>query len=80
MLNLEGLSPNSTNVFPLELINPAELIFPFIVTKTALVVIKFAAVSNAAPSVIQAAHWVSTCAGGDGAVRECCEFILESRA
>ncbi len=38
-----------------------------------------AAVSNAVPDVIQAAHWVSTCAGGDGAVRECCEFILESR-
>lgn len=39
-----------------------------------------AAVPNAMPQVIAAAHWVSRRAGGDGAVRECCDFILESRA
>ncbi len=38
-----------------------------------------AAVPNAHPSVLAQAHWVSTRLGGHGAVRECCDFILESR-
>ncbi len=38
-----------------------------------------AAVPNAVPEVLAAAHWVSTRLGGQGAVRECCDFILESR-
>jgi 3-deoxy-D-manno-octulosonate 8-phosphate phosphatase (KDO 8-P phosphatase) len=38
-----------------------------------------AAVPNAVPEVIAAAHWVSSRYGGQGAVRECCDFILESR-
>lgn len=38
-----------------------------------------AAVPNAVPSVIAAAHWVSTKTGGQGAVRECCDFILECK-
>jgi 3-deoxy-D-manno-octulosonate 8-phosphate phosphatase (KDO 8-P phosphatase) len=39
-----------------------------------------AAVPNAHPSVLAQAHWVSSRQGGHGAVRECCDFILESRA
>jgi 3-deoxy-D-manno-octulosonate 8-phosphate phosphatase (KDO 8-P phosphatase) len=38
-----------------------------------------AAVPNAAPEVIAQAHWIATRTGGNGAVRECCEFILKSR-
>lgn len=32
---------------------------------------------NAVDAVKTAAHWVSTCAGGHGAVREACEFVAE---
>ena len=39
-----------------------------------------AAVPNATADVLAQAHWVSNRQGGDGAVRECCEFILNSRA
>jgi 3-deoxy-D-manno-octulosonate 8-phosphate phosphatase (KDO 8-P phosphatase) len=38
-----------------------------------------AAVPNATADVIAQAHWVATRHGGNGAVRECCEFILKSR-
>lgn len=38
-----------------------------------------AAAPNAVAEVLAAAHWVSSRAGGQGAVRECCDFILESR-
>jgi 3-deoxy-D-manno-octulosonate 8-phosphate phosphatase (KDO 8-P phosphatase) len=38
-----------------------------------------AAVPNAVPQVLEAAHWVSSRAGGQGAVRECCDFILECK-
>ena len=38
-----------------------------------------ASVPNAHPSVLAQAHWVATRQGGHGAVRECCDFILESR-
>lgn len=38
-----------------------------------------AAVPNAVAEVLAAAHWVSGRAGGQGAVRECCDFILECR-
>jgi 3-deoxy-D-manno-octulosonate 8-phosphate phosphatase (KDO 8-P phosphatase) len=34
------------------------------------------AVPNASPAVRARAHWVSQARGGDGAVRELCEFIL----
>jgi 3-deoxy-D-manno-octulosonate 8-phosphate phosphatase (KDO 8-P phosphatase) len=39
-----------------------------------------AAVANATPDVLARAHWISQRRGGDGAVRECCDFILASRA
>jgi len=40
----------------------------------------FAATVPEAPAYIaQAAHWVSTCAGGHGAVRECCDLILAAQ-
>jgi 3-deoxy-D-manno-octulosonate 8-phosphate phosphatase (KDO 8-P phosphatase) len=38
-----------------------------------------ASVPHAIEAVMAKAHWVSTRAGGHGAVRECCDFILESR-
>lgn len=39
-----------------------------------------ASVPHAIEAVRQQALWVSTRAGGHGAVRECCDFILEARA
>lgn len=39
-----------------------------------------AAVANATNDVLAKAHWISRRRGGDGAVRECCDFILRSRA
>jgi len=40
----------------------------------------FAATVPGAPDyVAQAAHWVSTRAGGNGAVRECCDLILAAQ-
>ena len=39
-----------------------------------------ASVPNATADVLAQAHWVSHRTGGHGAVRECCEFILKSRA
>lgn len=38
-----------------------------------------ATVINAPPYIAQASHWVSTLAGGHGAVRECCDMILASQ-
>jgi 3-deoxy-D-manno-octulosonate 8-phosphate phosphatase (KDO 8-P phosphatase) len=38
-----------------------------------------AAVPNAVPQVIAACDWVSGLQGGQGAVRQCCDFILESK-
>lgn len=38
-----------------------------------------AAVADAHPLVLSAAHWVSTIPGGCGAVRELCDAILRSR-
>ncbi len=38
-----------------------------------------ATVADAAPEVRAAAHWVSTAAGGRGAVRELAEFILRAQ-
>ena len=38
------------------------------------------AVSDAHPLVIEHAHWVTTKAGGQGAVREVCELIIDARA
>lgn len=38
-----------------------------------------AAPPHAVDAVLAAAHWISGKAGGFGAVRECCDFILESR-
>lgn len=38
-----------------------------------------AAVPNATVDVLAKAHWVASRRGGDGAVRECCEFILSCR-
>ena len=37
------------------------------------------AVNDAAPFVIQHAHWTTRAKGGRGAVRETCEFILNAR-
>ncbi|HXJ84271.1 MAG TPA: HAD-IIIA family hydrolase [Candidatus Methylomirabilis sp.] len=34
---------------------------------------------NAVPEVRRAAHWVSRCAGGDGAVRDALEMLLRAR-
>lgn len=39
-----------------------------------------AAVPNAVEEVLARAHWVSRRPGGQGAVRECCDFILGARA
>jgi 3-deoxy-D-manno-octulosonate 8-phosphate phosphatase (KDO 8-P phosphatase) len=39
-----------------------------------------AAVADAHPVVLSAAHWVSRAAGGQGAVRELCDAILRARA
>lgn len=39
-----------------------------------------AAVANATDDVLAKAHWISRRLGGDGAARECCDFILQSRA
>ena len=38
-----------------------------------------AAVPNAVDAVLRQAHWISTRQGGQGAVRDCCDFILEAR-
>ncbi len=38
-----------------------------------------ASVPNAPAYITQAAHWVSTQAGGNGAVRECCDILLASQ-
>ncbi|CAJ50725.1 KdsC family phosphatase [Bordetella avium] len=38
-----------------------------------------ASVQNAPGYVAQAAHWVSSLAGGSGAVRECCDLLLASQ-
>jgi 3-deoxy-D-manno-octulosonate 8-phosphate phosphatase (KDO 8-P phosphatase) len=38
-----------------------------------------ATVADAAHAVLTAAHWVSGRAGGSGAVRDCCDFILKAR-
>lgn len=39
-----------------------------------------AAVADAHPVVLSAAHWVARAAGGRGAVRELCDAILRARA
>ncbi|MGO9933918.1 MAG: KdsC family phosphatase [Steroidobacteraceae bacterium] len=39
-----------------------------------------AAVADAHPSVLAAAHWVARAAGGRGAVRELCDVLLGARA
>lgn len=36
-------------------------------------------VPNAPPYIAQGAHWVSQLAGGQGAVRECCDMILATQ-
>ena len=38
-----------------------------------------ASVPDAPVYIAQSAHWVSTRAGGDGAVRECCDLILAAQ-
>jgi len=38
-----------------------------------------ATVADAPPYIAQAAHWVSTRAGGAGAVRECCDLLLAAQ-
>jgi 3-deoxy-D-manno-octulosonate 8-phosphate phosphatase (KDO 8-P phosphatase) len=38
-----------------------------------------ATVPDATQAVLAAAHWVSHRAGGAGAVRDCCDFILRAR-
>lgn len=38
-----------------------------------------AAVPNAVDEVLAKAHWISRRSGGQGAVRECCDFILGAR-
>jgi 3-deoxy-D-manno-octulosonate 8-phosphate phosphatase (KDO 8-P phosphatase) len=37
------------------------------------------AVANAHPSILSAAHWQTTLAGGDGAAREVCDLLLSSQ-
>jgi 3-deoxy-D-manno-octulosonate 8-phosphate phosphatase (KDO 8-P phosphatase) len=37
------------------------------------------AVADAHPQVRQRAHWISHCGGGQGAVREACEFLLRAQ-
>ncbi len=39
-----------------------------------------AAVADAHPLVLSAAHWISTAPGGRGAVRELCDALLRARA
>ncbi|MGA2342350.1 MAG: HAD hydrolase family protein [Steroidobacteraceae bacterium] len=39
-----------------------------------------AAVADAHPLVVSAAHWVSSLPGGTGAVRELCDLLLRARA
>lgn len=39
----------------------------------------FASVPNACPAVMDAAHFVTSRPGGQGAVREVCRFLLEAR-
>jgi 3-deoxy-D-manno-octulosonate 8-phosphate phosphatase (KDO 8-P phosphatase) len=39
-----------------------------------------ASVPNAPGYVAQAAHWVSSQAGGNGAVRECCDLLLAAQS
>jgi len=39
-----------------------------------------AAVADAHPLVLSAAHWVSSLPGGNGAVRELCDLLLRARA
>jgi 3-deoxy-D-manno-octulosonate 8-phosphate phosphatase (KDO 8-P phosphatase) len=39
-----------------------------------------AAVADAHPLVLRAAHWVAKAAGGRGAVRELCDVLLRARA
>jgi 3-deoxy-D-manno-octulosonate 8-phosphate phosphatase (KDO 8-P phosphatase) len=39
-----------------------------------------AAVADAHPVVLSAAHWVARSPGGRGAVRELCDAILRARA
>jgi 3-deoxy-D-manno-octulosonate 8-phosphate phosphatase (KDO 8-P phosphatase) len=39
-----------------------------------------AAVADAHPLVLSAAHWISAAAGGHGAVRELCDALLRARA
>jgi 3-deoxy-D-manno-octulosonate 8-phosphate phosphatase (KDO 8-P phosphatase) len=39
-----------------------------------------AAVADAHPIVLSAAHWVSTAPGGAGAVRELCDALLRARS
>jgi 3-deoxy-D-manno-octulosonate 8-phosphate phosphatase (KDO 8-P phosphatase) len=39
-----------------------------------------AAVADAHPVVLSAAHWVAKAAGGEGAVRELCDALLRARA
>ena len=39
-----------------------------------------AAVPHAVPQVLTAADWIASRPGGYGAVRECCDFIVESRS
>jgi len=39
-----------------------------------------AAVADAHPLVLEAAHWVATTKGGRGAVRELCDALLRARA
>jgi len=39
-----------------------------------------AAVADAHPLVVEAAHWVATVKGGRGAVRELCDAVLRARA
>jgi len=38
-----------------------------------------ASVPNAHPVVLDQAHWISRRTGGDGAVRELCDLIIEGR-
>ena len=37
------------------------------------------AVSNSHPEVLRCAHWITTSAGGRGAVREFCELLLDAQ-
>jgi 3-deoxy-D-manno-octulosonate 8-phosphate phosphatase (KDO 8-P phosphatase) len=47
---------------------------------TAMQRVRFAASVPHAPAyVAQAAHWISTAGGGNGAVRECCDLLLAAQ-